>query len=65
MQNVLTYEALETKTNTLETHQSRKNAIKRKESFVYLGNLLLVTDLKKEVKINMHHRTCWICQLPE
>lgn len=31
--------------------------------FFFLGNLLLVTgELKKEVKSNIQHRTCWICQ---
>lgn len=51
MQDAVTHEAFKTKTSALETHQSRKNALWRKQRFFFLGNLLLVTgELKKEVK---------------
>lgn len=63
MQDAVTHEAFKTKTSALETHQSRKNALWRKQRFFFLGNLLLVTgELKKEVKSNIQCRTCWICQ---
>lgn len=68
-QDAATYEAFKPKTSTLETQEKmvkKKNALQRKEWFVYLANLLLVTeDLKKEVNQIYSTELAGFSSLPE